>query len=205
LALLDVVKTFNVNVPKGDYTMKFFKMLPLLALLALLASGCAKQVKETEDTTDTAQETASAAQDAYGEGYEDSSITDDKVSDTAGAEEDYTDTEMQVELERIHFAFDKYDLNTDARQTLQNNALYLEQNPDTRIIIEGHCDERGSDEYNLALGEKRARAAAEYLQNLGIDSDRIRTISYGEEKPLDPASNEEAWALNRRAEFKLQQ
>lgn len=189
--------------------MKFFKMLPLLALVALLASGCAKPVQETEDVADTACEDVSTTEDTYGSGYdsgyEDANITDDEVSDTASTEDPYADTQQQVELERIHFAFDKYDLDTEARQTLQNNALYLEQNPDTSIILEGHCDERGSDEYNLALGEKRARAAAEYLENLGVDNDRIRTISYGEEKPLDPASNEEAWALNRRAEFKPQQ
>jgi len=185
--------------------MKFFKMLPLLALVALLASGCAKQVQETEEPADATSETVSITEDGYGSGYEDTSITEDEVGDAAYAQDEYADTEMQVELERIHFAFDKYDLDTEARQTLQNNALYLEQNPETSIILEGHCDERGSDEYNLALGEKRARAAAEYLENLGIDSDRIRTISYGEEKPLDPASNEEAWALNRRAEFKPQQ
>lgn len=185
--------------------MKFFKMLPLLALVALLASGCAKPVQETEDVAETACEDVSATEDTYGSGYEDAGITDDEVSDTASTETAYTDTQQQVELERIHFAFDKYDLDTEARQTLQNNALYMEQNADTSIVLEGHCDERGSDEYNLALGEKRARAAAEYLENLGVDNDRIRTISYGEEKPLDPASDEEAWALNRRAEFKPQQ
>jgi len=200
-----VIKAFNVPTLKGDHTMKLFKMLPLLALVALLASGCAKPVQETEDATDATSEAVSTTEDAYGSGYEDTSITEDEVSDTASSDEAYADTQKQVELERIHFAFDKYDLDTDARQTLQNNALYLEQHPGTSIILEGHCDERGSDEYNLALGEKRARAAAEYLVNLGVEDERIRTISYGEEKPLNPASNEEAWALNRRAEFKPQQ
>jgi peptidoglycan-associated lipoprotein len=182
--------------------MKFFRMLPLLTLVALLASGCAKPVQEAEDT---AEETAAASQDAYDSGIEDTGIVEDEVSDAGYSEDTYAETQQQVELERIHFAFDKYDLDTDARETLQNNALYLEQNPGVDITLEGHCDERGSDEYNLALGEKRARAAAEYLSNLGVDNDRIRTISYGEEKPLDPASNEEAWSLNRRAEFKPQQ
>ncbi|MCA1796880.1 MAG: peptidoglycan-associated lipoprotein Pal [Desulfuromonadaceae bacterium] len=185
--------------------MKFFKMLPLLALVALLTSGCAKPVEETEAPADTASEAVSSTEDTYGSGYDDGSFSEDEVTDTTSSEDTTADTELEVELERIHFAFDKYDLDTDARQTLQNNALYMEQNPDTRIILEGHCDERGSDEYNLALGEKRARAAAQYLENLGVDSDRIRTISYGEEKPLDPASNKEAWTLNRRAEFKPQQ
>lgn len=180
--------------------MKFFKMLPLLALVALLASGCAKPVQEDEEAVDTATESVTTSEDGFGDG----SFSEDEVTDTS-AEDAYADTEVEVELERIHFAFDKYDLDTEARQALQNNALYMEQNPDTQIILEGHCDERGSDEYNLALGEKRARAAAEYLINLGVANERVRTISYGEEKPLNPASNEEAWALNRRAEFKPQQ
>lgn len=183
--------------------MKFVKLLSLLALVAFLASGCAKPIQEDEETFETVSdsEAASAASD-YGTGLADSGISETQVSD-ASATDIYAD-EQQIQLERIHFAFDKYDLDAQARQSLQNNALYLEQNPMTKIVLEGHCDERGSDEYNLALGERRARAAAEYLINLGISSYRIKTISYGEEKPLDPASNEEAWALNRRAEFKPQ-
>ncbi len=178
--------------------MRLIKMLPLLALVALLASGCAKPVQESEEVYDSVEEISAIDRD-YGIGSDDSAITEDEISDSA-----YADKQAKVELKRIHFAFDQFDLNTEARQTLQNNALYMEQNPGVSIILEGHCDERGSDEYNLALGERRARAAAEYMVNLGIDRNRIRTISYGEEKPLDPACNETAWALNRRAEFKAQ-
>ncbi len=185
--------------------MRLFKMLPLLALIVLLASGCAKKVQEDEDGSYAVSETVTATEDAYDSSYANTGIIEDEVKDSAYDADAYADTQKQVELERIHFAFDKYDLDTNSRQILQNNALYMEQNPHTSIILEGHCDERGSDEYNLALGERRARAAAQYLINLGVESSRIRTISYGEEKPLNPASNEAAWRLNRRAEFKPQQ
>ncbi len=178
--------------------MKLIKMLPLLALIALLACGCAKPVQESEEVYETIEETSAVGND-YGIGSKDDALTEEEVSESA-----YANKVVKAELQRIYFAFDQFDLDTEARQTLQNNALYMEQNPTVRLILEGHCDERGSDEYNLALGERRARAAAEYMVNLGIDGNRIRTISYGEEKPLNRASNEAAWMQNRRAEFKAQ-
>ena len=104
-------------------------------------------------------------------------------------------------LERIHFAYNQFTLEDAARATLEQNAIYLRNNSAVKIVIEGHCDERGSDEYNLALGERRALAAKNYLVSLGIAADRMRVISYGEEKPLVAESNEAAWAKNRRAEF----
>ncbi len=104
-------------------------------------------------------------------------------------------------LSRIYFDYDKYNIRPDAAQTLASNAEYLKQNPNVKIQIEGHCDERGSNDYNLALGQKRASAAKAYLVKLGISPNRISTISYGEERPLVNESNEDAWAQNRRAEF----
>ncbi len=101
----------------------------------------------------------------------------------------------------IHFEFDKSELTAKAQQILKKKAGWLEKNPDEDVLIEGHCDERGTTEYNLALGERRAQAARDFLINMGISSSRISYVSYGEEKPLDPASNPEAWAKNRRAEF----
>ena len=99
----------------------------------------------------------------------------------------------------IHFEFDKYDIRREDEEILRENAAWLKKNPKMKIQIEGHCDERGTAEYNLALGERRANTTKKYLLSLGISSDRISTISYGEEKPLDPGHNEEAWAKNRRA------
>mgnify|MGYP005842355323 CR=1 FL=1 len=104
-------------------------------------------------------------------------------------------------LSRIHFDFDQSLIRTDMRPIMQRNYDYLLANPGARIRIEGHCDERGTNEYNLALGERRARAAFQYLMDLGVDPNRMTVVSYGEEVPLDPRHNEEAWALNRRAEF----
>ena len=106
-------------------------------------------------------------------------------------------------LHDVPFAFDSYDLSSEARDTLQTNAGWLRSNAQVKVEIEGHCDERGTVEYNLALGAKRAKAARDYLVSLGISSDRLSTISYGEELPLCKESNEECWQKNRRVHFLL--
>lgn len=104
-------------------------------------------------------------------------------------------------LDDVFFAFDKYNLTDESKQKLQNNVAELKRAADVSIIIEGHCDERGTKAYNLALGEKRANAAKDYITALGISDARITIISYGKERPFDPGHNEEAWAKNRRAHF----
>jgi|Deesub1362B_J571_1020462.scaffolds.fasta_scaffold00907_12 peptidoglycan-associated lipoprotein len=111
--------------------------------------------------------------------------------------------ELNIEqpLQMIHFDFDKYDIREDAKPILEKNAEWLRRYPTVKILIEGHCDERGTEEYNLALGEKRAKATRDYLVILGISPDRIKIISYGKSRPLDPGHNEIAWAKNRRAQF----
>jgi len=101
--------------------------------------------------------------------------------------------------DRVFFDFDKYNLKPPARSTLEKQAVWLKKYPALGITIEGHCDERGTREYNLALGERRANAAKDYLIALGIASDRIKTISYGKERPVALGSNEAAWAQNRRS------
>jgi len=104
-------------------------------------------------------------------------------------------------LKDIHFDFDKYEILPGDTAILKGNADLLKKNPTVKIQIEGHCDERGTTQYNLALGERRANSTRNYLLSLGIPSDCISTISYGEEKPLDPRRDEEAWRKNRRAHF----
>jgi len=104
-------------------------------------------------------------------------------------------------LKDIHFDFDKYNIRPDAAATLKKSAKFLLAHPTYKIQIEGHCDERGSVEYNLVLGERRAESAKKYLENLGVDGNRLSTISYGKEMPLDPQHNEKAWAINRRDHF----
>ena len=106
-----------------------------------------------------------------------------------------------VMQEDIYFEFDKSNLTPVAQDNLLRKAEWLRENPDATITIEGHCDERGTNEYNLALGDRRAESAKAFLTDLGIDSTRLTTISYGEERPVDPRSVEEAWEKNRRAHF----
>jgi peptidoglycan-associated lipoprotein len=111
---------------------------------------------------------------------------------------------QQYMEEDIFFDFDQSVIRPDAQEVLRKKAEFLRENSGSSVIIEGHCDERGTAEYNLALGERRALAAKAFLMNMGISSSRLSTISYGEERPVDPDSNEEAWARNRRAHFVLQ-
>ena len=105
----------------------------------------------------------------------------------------------QVVGDRVFFDFDKFDLQPVARGTLERQAAWLKRYPAARVVVEGHCDERGTREYNLALGERRATASKNYLVALGVEASRITTISYGKEKPAVPGSNEAAWSQNRRA------
>jgi peptidoglycan-associated lipoprotein len=107
-------------------------------------------------------------------------------------------------LSTVYFAFDSSDLGEATRRTLQRNAAWLQAHPDVGVVVEGHCDERGTIEYNLALGERRADAVRDYLINLGLDRDRMRIITYGEERPVDPGHSEAAWSRNRRAAFVLE-
>jgi peptidoglycan-associated lipoprotein len=181
------------------YKMNPLRLVLLVALAALLAAGCAKKPAPSPE--------------AAGMGMEQPAVTEMPSEEVAGVQEGAM-TEMGVseeaaptaalpELQRIFFDFDQYVLTDEARQTLADNAAYLKANSGAEVKIEGHCDERGSDEYNLALGERRALAAKNYLVSLGISPDRLSIISYGEEMPLDPAHDEAAWAKNRRAEFKV--
>lgn len=112
-----------------------------------------------------------------------------------------TETPQSGPLKDIFFGFDRADLSADARAALKANGDWLKNNPAARVQIEGHCDARGTAEYNLALGAKRAQATADYLATLGISKERLSTISYGQEIPVCKESTEECWAKNRRARF----
>jgi peptidoglycan-associated lipoprotein len=108
-------------------------------------------------------------------------------------------------LKDIYYDFDRYDLSADARTVLRANADWLKANPNARVEIEGHCDDRGTNEYNLALGAKRAQSAREYLTTLGVAAGRLSTISYGEEIPVCKEQSESCWRQNRRARFVILQ
>ncbi len=107
-------------------------------------------------------------------------------------------------MQTVYFEYDRFDIRSDQQETLRQNAKVIQAYPDVNIQVQGHCDERGSEEYNLALGDKRARAGKDFLVDLGISPDRLSTISFGEERPVDPGHDETAWAKNRRDEFVAQ-
>jgi peptidoglycan-associated lipoprotein len=171
-----------------------FSLLSVVALALVVLAGCGGNPPPETDTrertepppvvTDTAEEEAAEAA-------------------RRAAEEDRLVRERAVSMlrDQVYFDFDRSELKPEARETLRRKAEVLRQYPDFRLRIEGHCDERGTVEYNLALGERRAEAARQYLVDLGIDPDRLTTVSYGEERPAIPGSNEAAWAQNRRDEF----
>ena len=165
----------------------------------LMMAGCAG--KKSVVTSDATQETTSAPttqqQDVA------TSDTTSVIRDTA--EEKSVDLEKMARIPSpvsdIHFDFDSSSIRPDARDILKENADYFMNNRISSIIIEGHCDEKGTYEYNMALGERRAQETKKYLANLGVKESLMKTVSFGEENPLDPASTEEAWAKNRRAHF----
>jgi len=126
-----------------------------------------------------------------------------KIADSLAAIGQTTNAVKTLLATLIHFDYDKAIIRGGDASVLDQKVSILQANPALRIRISGHCDERGSDEYNLALGNRRATAAKQYLVSHGIDASRIETVSYGEERPADPGHNEEAWAKNRRDEFEI--
>ncbi|AKL98125.1 peptidoglycan-associated lipoprotein Pal [Endomicrobium proavitum] len=134
-----------------------------------------------------------------GSGADSSGTVDTSVEPTYRGE-----TETNPNLKTIRFDFDKSELSASAIETLKDNAKWLLKNPKVNIVVEGHTDERGTTEYNLTLAQRRASTVRQYYIQLGVAGNRIATISYGEEKPANPASNEAAWSENRRSESKNQ-
>ncbi len=135
--------------------------------------------------------------------YASESITEKQLSKIEPSDMKSYIRELQTKIKDIYFDFDSYDIRDDARPVLKEVASILTKNKDIKVIIEGHADEKGTNEYNLGLGDRRANSAKEHLISLGIPSARINTISYGEEKPLCSEQTDECWAKNRRAHFVL--
>tara|TARA_B100000575_G_C22974154_1_gene562285 strand:+ start:118 stop:642 length:525 start_codon:yes stop_codon:yes gene_type:complete len=161
------------------------------AFLMLFIAACATKPKDSADASGSG---SSSSGDAVS--TDEGSITETAGSGIiAGSQED-----LIVNVgDRVFFGYDSSDLDSDALELLQDQVAWLKQNDGVSITIEGHCDERGTREYNLALGEKRAQAVKNYLIGLGIDPDRVSTISYGKERPAVVGSNDGAWAQNRRS------
>jgi peptidoglycan-associated lipoprotein len=155
--------------------------------LIIFAAGCVKkQVKPDE------QQKAA---------HKKSEVVSEPIYPVESAERIPPSEKSLIDFKDVLFDYDKYDIRTDGRAVLDSITPLLNKNKELKVLIEGHCDERGTNEYNLALGEKRASAAKDYLISKGLSPDRLSTISYGEEKPVCLEQNENCWQHNRRAHF----
>ncbi len=183
-------------------------VLALTLLLIFSVASCAKKKISSEPATTTTEEEARQRADAEARQSElerqktlkEEDLSDESLSGRM-ADRRTASAKSIFENEDIYFEFDSIRLAPDAQEILTKKANWLRANPAAMVTIEGHCDNRGTNEYNLALGEGRAQSARAFLADLGIESSRLNTISYGEERPLDSAQAEEAWAKNRRAHF----
>lgn len=167
-------------------------------LLAACATGT-RQPADVEDRTAPAA-TSPAAEQRDTPGTDTQALPDGKPAGADLLPGTAEDADLLAKR-RVHFAFDSSSLDDENREIVQAHARYLAANPDLRITLEGHADERGTREYNLALGERRSQSVERAMRLLGVAGSRLTVTSYGEEKPLAPESNESAWALNRRVEI----
>ncbi len=167
------------------------------ALLVFFLAACSTTPKDTSVSSGSGS--ASSSSDVSSNETTTGSESSESASIEPGSQED-----LIVNVgDRVFFDYDSSELDSDAQELLQDQVAWLKQYSDVSVIIEGHCDERGTREYNLALGEKRAQSVKNYLINLGISSDRVSTISYGKERPAVVGSNDGAWAQNRRSVTKV--
>jgi peptidoglycan-associated lipoprotein len=172
--------------------------------MALMANGCAKQELVKKDESIAPPATAKPVEKKE---VKETAVRPVPVQETNLNENSklaLSKEQLQAALEKIYFGFDSSELSDTARNTLAKDSELLQKNSTIKVRLEGNCDERGSAEYNLALGEKRAMVAKKYLETMGIPADNLSTISYGKEKPADPGHDEAAWAKNRRDEIVVQ-
>jgi peptidoglycan-associated lipoprotein len=173
-----------------------YTLFIVLGIGILLANGCAKPAIVKKD--ETASTFSASAPDNASPGK--TSLTEKSLSAPNVANEPVSD-QIGKSLDSIYFLFDSYTLDAAARGILGTTYNTMKKNPGIGVRIEGNCDERGSDEYNLALGQKRADAAKKYLTTMGIEPGRLSTVSYGKERPLGRSHDEDSWARNRRDDF----
>jgi len=175
-------------------------VLVVLGCLTLIAGGCAKQelVKKDESIAPAA---SPAKAPVKAEAVKEEPVKKEAMAQSSVDQTSARASQLQSALQKIYFDFDSFKLSDAARATLAKNAESMKKDAADKVRIEGNCDERGSDEYNLALGERRAKAAMEYLATVGVPANRLSYISYGKEKPVDPGHNDASWAKNRRDEF----
>ena len=193
-------------------------MTVIFCISIVLMTGCAKKaVSKDEGLVAGDQKAAAAQSEADAKKKEAEAAAKEEATRKLAAEQQKEDVKElalkrdaaaaaaaekeQTAFEDIYFVFDKSTIEPEAREILKRLASLLGSNKNYSLVVEGHCDERGTVEYNLALGQSRADAAMKYLIDLGLDKESIKTITYGKERPLDPGHDEEAWAKNRRAHF----
>jgi len=178
----------------------------MLAMLLALGVSCAKK-QVTMETQEMAAEEGAAQQSAEDEAARRQAEEMRRAREARQREQAASMSEearrAAFEDENIHFDFDKYVLTPQAMMILDDKAAYLREHSGVRVLVEGHCDDRGSNEYNLALGDRRANSAKNYLVKSGVAASRITTISYGEEQPLCRQQNESCWSRNRRGQFSV--
>ncbi len=175
------------------------KLIFVFFAVALLGAGCAqKQVVQP----DNGQKAAKSEQIKSDQRVTNKSAAADSVKENQLVSQKLK--ELQSKIKDIHFDFDKSDIRDDAKATMKVLAGILSKNQGVKVAIEGNCDERGTEEYNIALGDKRADAAKQYLMSLGIPAARISTVSYGKDKPICTDGTEKCWNENRRDHFVLQ-
>ncbi|MEE8316287.1 MAG: peptidoglycan-associated lipoprotein Pal [Syntrophobacteria bacterium] len=178
----------------------------MLAMLLALGVSCAKK-QVTMETQEMAAEEGAAQQSAEDEAArreaEEARLREQRAQEARERQAALSEEARRAafEDEDIHFDFDKYVLTPQAMMILDDKAAYLREHSGVRVLVEGHCDDRGSSEYNLALGDRRANSAKNYLVRSGVAESRITTISYGEEQPLCMQQNESCWSRNRRGNF----
>lgn len=191
---------------------RFWVCLALLLLIPgfMFATSCAKKQVVSEPTV-TAEEEDAEARRLAAERERQEALEEQRLREQGLAEEAKARMQREAKASRerfldehIYFEFDKSRLLPESKAVLRVKAEWLKANPEALAIIEGHCDERGTNEYNLALGDRRAQSGKTYLVDLGIAAERLTCISYGEERPLDPGHDEAAWAKNRRAQFVIE-
>jgi len=168
----------------------------------LFTASCAKKAVK-EDTSLSQQAQDEAAKAAAEKARQEELARQRAIEEARLKEEAIQKAKDNFLNEDIHFEFDSAVLTQDAQELLKTKAEWLQNNPSAKSTVEGHCDDRGTLEYNLALGERRAASAKSFLVDLGIAASRLITISYGEERPIDPGQNEAAWAKNRRGHFTI--
>ena len=175
----------------------------LLVCLGLLSvTGCAKKDFVKKDEMVPPAAVTKQAEDGLAKPVTgDEALTGRQGKEATAAATNHSAAQLKAAIDSVYFSLDSYDLDSTARDTLARTYESMKQQPGIKVRIEGNCDERGSAEYNLALGEKRSKAARKYLSTMGIANSRLSTISYGKEKPVDPSHDEAAWKKNRRDDF----